>query len=69
MRAVWEDFFKSSPTAVFEAEETFVAGDRCVVRWVYRWAGNEGEAAHVRGVDVIRVQDGKVADKLTYVKG
>ena len=29
----------------------------------------EGRPDHVRGVDVSRVRDGKVAEKLSYVKG
>ena len=57
-----------SPEARFEAEETFAAGDRCVVRWVYHWV-RDGQPGHVRGVDVFRVRDGKVAEKLSYVKG
>jgi hypothetical protein len=27
------------------------------------------EAGHVRAVDVLRVADGKIAEKLSYVKG
>ena len=69
VRAFWETFFRSSPTAVFENEEIFAFGDRCVVRWLYRWTGEDGEPGHVRGVDVFRVRDGKVAEKLSYVKG
>ncbi len=42
VRAVWEELFGSSPAAVFEAEETIAAGDRCVVRWVYRWGQGAG---------------------------
>ena len=64
VRGVWEDFFRSSPDARFEAEEAFASGDRCVVRWRYTFGGG-----HVRGVDIIRVRDGKVAEKLAYVKG
>lgn len=64
VRKFWEDFFGSNPAARFEAEEAFAAGDRCVVRWVYDWG-----SGHVRGVDVFRVRDGKVAEKLSYVKG
>jgi ketosteroid isomerase-like protein len=69
VRAVWEAFFRSSPDAAFEAEELFAAGDRAVVRWRYRFTGADGAAGHVRGVDVFRVRDGKVAEKLAYVKG
>ena len=69
VRAVWEAFFGSSPDATFEAEELFAAGDRAVVRWQYRFTGADGAAGHIRGVDVFRVRDGKVAEKLAYVKG
>lgn len=68
VRAFWERFFARSPEARFETEEIFGAGDRCVVRWVYHWI-REGEPGHVRGVDVFRVRDAQVAEKLSYVKG
>jgi ketosteroid isomerase-like protein len=68
VRAFWEEFFRRSPQARFAAEEIFAAGDRCVVRWTYHWV-KEGKPGHVRGVDIFRVQDGKVAEKLSYVKG
>ena len=69
VREVWEGFFKSSPNAVFECEDLFAAGDRCTVRWLYRWVDADGKPGHIRGVDVFRVRDGKVAEKLAYVKG
>ena len=68
VRAFWETLFRNSPDALFEAEEMFAARDRCVVRWVYRKTRN-GQPWHLRGVDVFRVRDGKVAEKLAYVKG
>lgn len=64
----WSQFFASTPSARFEAEETLVFGDRAVVRWVFHW-DNDGVAGHVRGIDLFRVQDDKVAEKLSYVKG
>lgn len=70
VRAAWEGLFRGAPQAIFEAEETFAAGERCVVRWLYRWADDApGQPGHVRGVDIFRVRDGKVAEKLAYVKG
>ena len=69
VREVWEGFFGSSPNADFEAEDMFAVGDRCTVRWLYRWVDADGKAGHIRGVDVFRVRDGKVAEKLAYVKG
>ena len=68
VRAFWEAFFERSPHARFETEELITAGDRCVVRWTYSWA-RDGIPGHVRGVDLFRVRDGKVAEKLSYVKG
>jgi ketosteroid isomerase-like protein len=68
VRAYWEAFFARSPAARFEAEEIFAVGDRCVVRWVYRWE-RDGRPGRVRGVDLFRVRDGRVAEKLSYVKG
>ena len=40
------------------------AGDRAVVRWRYEWEGG-----HVRGVDLVLVQAGRVAQTIAYVKG
>jgi ketosteroid isomerase-like protein len=68
LRRFWEAFFERSPNARFDTEEIVAAGDRCVVRWVYRWE-RDGVPGHVRGVDVFKVRDGKVAEKLSYVKG
>ncbi len=64
VRAFWELFFAGSPRARFEAEEVLAAGDRCVVSWRYSWGDG-----HIRGVDLFRVREGKVAEKLSYVKG
>ncbi len=69
VRAFWEQFFAGSPRAAFTTEDMFAGGDRCTVRWVYRWASADGSAGHVRGVDVFRVRDGLVAEKCSYVKG
>src|SRR5512138_3771290 len=64
----WRAWFARNPDARFETEETILAGDRAVVRWVYRKVQN-GQPWHLRGVDVFAVRDGKVAAKLAYVKG
>src|SRR5260370_6413013 len=68
VRAAWEQLFAASPTAHFAGEEMFAVGDRCVVRWVYTWT-DDGAEQRLRGVDVITVRDGLVAEKLAYVKG
>jgi ketosteroid isomerase-like protein len=68
VRAAWERLFASSPTARFTTEEMIACGDRVVVRWRYEWRNAEG-GGHVRGVDVFRLRDGLVVEKLAYVKG
>jgi ketosteroid isomerase-like protein len=64
VRTPWATFFADSPDAVFETEDSFACGDRTPVRWLFRW-----DSGHVRGVDVFRVRDGLVAEKLSCVKG
>jgi len=56
--------FAGSPATHFDIEEMFGADDRVIVRWLYTWADG-----HVRGVDVLRVRAGRVAETLAYVKG
>jgi ketosteroid isomerase-like protein len=68
VRAAWEAFFTTSPDARFEAEDVIASGDRCVVCWRYTWT-EDGNPGHIRGVDVMRVREGKLAEKLSYVKG
>ena len=57
-------FFADSPASRFTIEDMFTAGDRAMVQWRYSWADG-----HVRGVDVMRVADGRVAESFAYVKG
>ena len=69
VRAAWDDFFRSTPTAHFDSEDVIATGDRCVVQWRFTWKNDDGSTGSVRGVDVLRVRDGKVAEKFAYVKG
>ena len=63
IRQAWQPIF-DDVNAHFDAEETFGSGDRVVQLWCYSWEGG-----HVRGVDVFKIREGKVAEKLSYVKG
>jgi len=65
----WQEFFDASTSSHFDIEEIFAAGDRVVMRWVYHWASLDETAGHIRGTDVYRVVNGKIAEKLSYVKG
>ena len=69
VHAFWERFFHNTPSAHFETEDQFATDDRCAVRWRYTWRNPDGQQGHIRGVDIFRIRDGKVAEKLSYVKG
>jgi ketosteroid isomerase-like protein len=64
--AVWHGLAAATDTQ-FELEEVFVAGDRAVIRWRYRFGKTENES--VRGLNWMRVRDGKIVSAMGYVKG
>ena len=64
VRAAWDALFTGTPNGRFTTEHGVVAGDRAAYQWVYDWGDG-----HVRGIDLFKVRDGKVAEKLSYVKG
>ena len=69
-RAACLDFWKgiaSSASLRFEAEEIWAGGDRGIIRWTLRWG--EDDADRVRGVNLMRVRDGRIVEGLGYVKG
>jgi hypothetical protein len=57
----------SNENLVFEAEEIWASEDRGIIRWRLRWG--ESEADRVRGVNVMRVRNGKIVEGMGYVKG
>ncbi|MFN2588084.1 MAG: nuclear transport factor 2 family protein [Actinomycetota bacterium] len=61
--ATWEPIFADTYSR-FDIEDSFAVGDRVVQLWRYQWDGG-----YVRGVDLIRLRDGKISEKLSYVKG
>lgn len=69
VRRVWVDLFGQTRDPSFVEEESFVAGDRGVLRWRFEWTDDDGTTGHVRGADVLRFRAGLVCEKLSYVKG
>lgn len=75
VRAFWESFFRGASHPHIHIEEIFAAdgpssgGGRVVMRWRYSWEDEHGQPGHIRGVDVYRMEDGLIAEKLSYVKG
>jgi ketosteroid isomerase-like protein len=69
LRALWEGIFRDSPRATVEIEELIVCGERCTALVRYVFDAAQPSQGHVRAVDVIRVEEGKITEKLSYVKG
>ena len=69
LRALWEGIFRDSPNAVIHTEELIACGDRCTALLRYVFDAERPDDGHVRAVDVLRVADGKIIEKLSYVKG
>lgn len=67
VRAVWESLTTGFPDYHFDIEDVFGAGDRAACRWSMRWRKPDGGEGTARGVDIFRVRDGKIAEKLTYL--
>jgi steroid delta-isomerase-like uncharacterized protein len=65
----WEEFFIASPHARIKIEDIFGMGMRCIVHWRYTRADTKGNEGHVRGVDIFKLKDGLITEKLSYVKG
>lgn len=57
----------SSGNLAFEAEEIWAGEDRGIIRWRLRWG--DGAADRVRGVNIMRVRDGKIVEGQGYLKG
>lgn len=53
-------------TTRFQPEEVIVAGDRATIRWRYRFG--DGPAGSVRGVNLMRVENGRIVEALGYSK-
>jgi SnoaL-like domain len=62
--ALWTEIATTAGT-FFELEEVTVMGGRGIIRWRYHW----GEGQSVRGVNLMRVEDGLIVEALGYVKG
>jgi ketosteroid isomerase-like protein len=48
----------------FEPEDSVVIGDRAITRWRYHFGNGES----LRGVSLVRVENGRIAEALAYAK-
>jgi ketosteroid isomerase-like protein len=63
--AFWQAMV-ADPGGTFEVEDVVICGERATNRWRYRF-GHDEEST-VRGVTLLVVRDGKVAEALAYAK-
>ena len=68
LASYWQDFFRASPQAHLQIEEVFGMGLRAIMRWKYTWLAEDGSQAHVRGLDLFRVEGGVISEILSYLK-
>jgi ketosteroid isomerase-like protein len=68
-RAYWEQLFAQVGEIHLAPEEVLAWGERCVLRYACSWRGPAGEMRRVLGVDVFRLRDGLIVEKLAYLKG
>ena len=69
LRTLWGGIFRDSPNAVVETEELIVCADRCIALLRYVFDAERPDHGHLRAVDVTRVANGKITEKLSFVKG
>ncbi|WP_256749749.1 nuclear transport factor 2 family protein [Mesorhizobium sp. Mes31] len=55
----------TQPGTRFDLEETYVADDRATIRWRFWMA----DGSSLRGVNLMRVEDGHIVEAMGYVKG
>ncbi|MER7209774.1 nuclear transport factor 2 family protein [Streptosporangium sp. NPDC000239] len=63
--AFWRALAEDRATQ-FSPEDVTVAGDRATIRWRYRYG--DGPADSVRGVNLMRIRDGRIVEALGYGK-
>jgi ketosteroid isomerase-like protein len=64
--AVWTQI-ATNPAVHFEPESIIARGDRGEIRWRLVWGPDH--ASSVRGVNLMRVRDGRIVEAQGYVKG
>jgi len=55
----------TAPGTHFDLEDTITLGDRAIILWRCHW----GEGYSIRGVNLMRVRDGRIVEAKGYIKG
>jgi ketosteroid isomerase-like protein len=65
---LYMELFAHSSDITIRIEDTFGFGLRCIMLWRSNWTDEAGNKRHLRGVDICRIQDGTIHEKLSYIK-
>ena len=57
----------STQTLAFTAEDIWADAVFGIIRWQLRWGARDAE--RIRGVNIVRVRDGRIVEAAGYVKG
>lgn len=57
----------TAPGTRFELEGVLASGDGATIQWRFYWGNDQSQS--VRGVNLMRVRDGRIVEALGYVKG
>ncbi len=63
--ALWTQI-ATAPGTYFVPEEVIALGDRGIILWRYHWG--EDRASSVRGVNLMRLREGRIVEAQGYVK-
>lgn len=50
-------------------EDAFGMGLHCVMRWRREWRDATGQTRRQRGVDIFKIENDLICERLTYIKG
>jgi ketosteroid isomerase-like protein len=64
----WDHFFAVHPRAQMDIEELFGFSIHCVMRWRFDYVDSAGASRQLQGVDLFRIKNGLICEKLTYLK-
>jgi ketosteroid isomerase-like protein len=64
--AKWTEI-ATAPGTRFKLEDVVIAENRAIIRWRFFWGNSADES--VRGVNLMRVRDGRIVEAMGYVKG
>jgi hypothetical protein len=64
--ALWQGI-AANTAAWFELESVEAYAERAIIRWRYCWGPNPADS--IRGVNLMRVENGLIVEAMGYVKG